>query len=37
MPNEKCVTYECENLTELVLCDDCTDEQFGQWESQKET
>jgi hypothetical protein len=32
----KCVTDECENLTKLVLCDDCTDEAFGSWESRKE-
>jgi hypothetical protein len=34
--NEKCMTDECENLTHLVLCDKCTDEQSGHWESQKE-
>jgi hypothetical protein len=31
-----CITDECENLTKLVLCDDCTDEQFASYESQKE-
>lgn len=31
-----CVTDDCENLTKLVLCDDCTDEQFGSWESRME-
>lgn len=34
--NEKCITEECENLTHLVLCDQCTDEQSGHWENQKE-
>jgi hypothetical protein len=33
---EVCITDECENLTDLVLCDDCLDSQFGAWESIKE-
>lgn len=34
--NEVCITDECENMTHLVVCDDCVDSQFGSWESSRE-
>lgn len=33
---EQCSISECENLTALVVCDDCTDDLFSHWESAKE-
>ncbi len=31
-----CEIPECENLTALVVCDDCTDNLFSTWEHAKE-
>lgn len=40
MPDEHkpqvCQTEECENLTALVVCDDCVDSFFDTWESARE-
>lgn len=29
---QKCATEECQNVTALHLCDDCTEEQLGDYE-----
>lgn len=35
-PELKCVTDECENMTTLHLCDDCTEEQLSSYENHLE-
>lgn len=32
----KCVTEECENLTDMVVCDDCVDSLLPSYENQLE-
>lgn len=33
---EKCATEECENMTELHICEDCVDAAFDTYEHQRE-